>query len=801
ANIYLQIQRQVWPLLSSPTAFALTSEFDSISALFRNVFHYILITIVTVVCYWPSLYGELVFDDKPAIIDNKDVRRSTPLYRLFLDDYWGMPMHKDVSHKSYRPLTVLTFRLNYLLHGLNPIGYHVVNIGLHALASILVHKLCMVFEKNTKIALSSALLFAVHPIHTDAVGSVVGRSELLSAIFYESSLLIHFNSKTTTSKYKPLLTLSLTWIGFLCKEQCLTVLVVCALFDIIFSRKSSVNGMRRIPILFSGFIFALLLRMKLNGNYLTPCFNKFDNPASVADKATKFLTYTYLGVYNFWLLTFPFHLCCDWTHESIALVKSYLDSRNVITVAFFATLCYILLMPFVRRKLPEDYKKTLMFILMLIIPFIPASNLFFNTGFVIAERVLYLPSIGFVLLVAFGAKKLYTAFPHATISALMLLLVSFGAKTYNRCNDWQNELSLFKSGLKINPRNVKLLNNVGRLLERRALFNEAVHYYKRSIELEPMDIRGFLNLGNLYVKLNELEKAEKVYEKVDKEILLLSALTSPYVKLSPGENSYSVDDKYKELLDSDDLYNLAIITRENGRVLDSLKLLDLALERYPYHESSLLASARIIYDQGLQQYYTLGIERLHTVIAMGKASDVVYFQLGMLSIKSKDYESGKRALSKAIDLNANFSEALYNLALLLYNENAFNQSMLILRRLLHINNKHLKASILLCDIHAEYHRDFHEAERCYRNALTVDRSNSLVKHNLCVILVQLYKVQNISQCLEQKLWRAEDENASEDLSNDDDSRDDEERDQETHKNFALNDETQRNRNKSSFYLF
>ncbi|RWS30448.1 transmembrane and TPR repeat-containing protein-like protein [Leptotrombidium deliense] len=310
-----------------------------------------------------------------------------------------------------------------------------------------------------------------------------------------------------------------------------------------------------------------------------------------------------------------------------------------------------------------------------------------------------------------------------------------------------------------------------------------------------MDIRGFLNLGNLYSKINEFEKAEIVYrkgkcvvekdafrnrritalhitlllrlsqllskdaskaeqrKKVHEQALLLSALSSPHLTRANHQNAFQLNNKFNEdILDADDLYNLAIITQENGAILDALRLFDLALQRYPHHESSLLASARIIYEQRLSEQYGVGIERLRQVIEMGKASDVVYFQLGMLSIKSADFETATQALNAAIEMNANFSEALYNLALLHYNRNALNASSAILHRLLTVDSEHTKGTMLSCDIQAEFYRDFFAAERCYRKVLSFDADNATVKHNICVLFVHTSRAASVSVCLERRLW-------------------------------------------------
>lgn len=136
-----------------------------------------IIAIVSLVCYWNTCSGDFVFDDSEAIINNKDLHPESSLLNLFVHDFWGGTLAANESHKSYRPLTVLTFRLNYWLSGgLNPWGFHFVNVILHAIVSILSLRVFdEVFENSSSAAgvsresFMSALIFAVHPIHTESV--------------------------------------------------------------------------------------------------------------------------------------------------------------------------------------------------------------------------------------------------------------------------------------------------------------------------------------------------------------------------------------------------------------------------------------------------------------------------------------------------------------------------------------------------------------------------------------------------------------------------------------------------------
>ncbi len=119
--------------------------------------------------YLNTLNCGFSYDDNPAISENANLLPQSPWTDLLWNDFWGKPLHWNSSHKSYRPLCVATFRLNYMWHGLSPLGYHVVNVCLHAVVCYLYVQLCALIFNNVWPALLAGLLFAAHPIHTEAV--------------------------------------------------------------------------------------------------------------------------------------------------------------------------------------------------------------------------------------------------------------------------------------------------------------------------------------------------------------------------------------------------------------------------------------------------------------------------------------------------------------------------------------------------------------------------------------------------------------------------------------------------------
>lgn len=142
----------------------------------------ILVGVIAFVCYVNSSWGDFVFDDSEAIIGNKDIEPGTPIAKVFADDFWGKEITHKASHKSYRPLTVLTFRWNYwFAGGRNAFGFHFANVLLHAIVSVMFLEVCCCLLGDwpwsgrtgakgvSPRALFASVLFSLHPIHSESV--------------------------------------------------------------------------------------------------------------------------------------------------------------------------------------------------------------------------------------------------------------------------------------------------------------------------------------------------------------------------------------------------------------------------------------------------------------------------------------------------------------------------------------------------------------------------------------------------------------------------------------------------------
>lgn len=238
-----------------------------------------------------------------------------------------------------------------------------------------------------------------------------------------------------------------------------------------------------------------------------PTFKEVDNPvASSNSTLTRILSQNYLYALNIWLLLCPDWLAFDWALGTIPLVEHLSDVRILGTAVFHLFIVLLLL---------HGNRNELIALSLLVLPFLPASGLI-RVGFVIAERVLYVPSIGYCLLLSMGfvkLKKFYPKLRNVILLMFTMLLLVLVAKSLVRSIEWSNEESLFRSALRVCGNNAKVHYNVARVAAEKNQKEVAFRHYKRAIELYPEYESALMNLGNLYRENNDLEMAEYYLKK------------------------------------------------------------------------------------------------------------------------------------------------------------------------------------------------------------------------------------------------------------------------------------------------
>ncbi|XP_065837876.1 protein O-mannosyl-transferase TMTC3-like [Oscarella lobularis] len=615
---------------------------------------------VAVIVYWNSLQGGFVFDDHRGILKNDDIRTdATPLSNLWVNDFWGGAMSREVSHKSYRPITVLSYRyLNYAVAGLEPYTYHLVNVCLHAAVTVLfVYALQTVFPKRKQMALVTGLLFAVHSVHSEAVANVVGRAELLSGFFFLLSFICYVKCCDYDGGIKCWLWLANTLVQGICsmlsKEQGITCLGVCAAYDLFLhydvlvtwfknrgnkakqSASFPVGTITRISVLTTSLVVLLNFRLAMNAG-AKPIFKSDELRASFHEnRLTRILSFSYIYSFNAWLLLCPYGLCCDWSLGSLPLIHNFTDAYNLaslflyLTIAVFAV--YVLLCP--KRS---DRVAVGLGLAFLVLPFVPAMGIVFQVGFVVAERVLYMPSMGFCMLIAIGYNRIRKRYGKIAQIGLGFTLLLMTAKTMSRNWDWQTDINLYKSGVKINPTNVKMYSNYGLELKNRGEVATAKDLYQRALLLEPDYTEATFNLGNVLSDEGNLEEAARLFEK---------SLASSYTKPQA-------------------LNNLAATLMKLGRIKEAEKRFEEVIQIKPDHAQAYNNLASLY---GETKRYKEAEEVFRKALAVLPSYTEAYFNLGTLLYQMGRSDEAETNLRQALSLNPNHKGAQNNLEVVLYN--------------------------------------------------------------------------------------------------------------------------------------
>ena len=427
----------------------------------RRILPVVGLWLVTLAAYSNSFSAGLVFDN--AAILGKDPRITAVtahnLQLIWTAEYW----YPKTGNGLFRPLTTLSYLFNYAILGNGPeaAGYHWVNYLLHAVAVTLLYLLGLTIFRRMAPALALAAVWAVHPVLTESITNVVGRADILAGCGVLGALLCHIRAVAAGAQGAPrrkwawLGGVALaTGIGIFSKESAATVVGLALLYDLAFQGKfpwrSRLAG-------YGAMALAGLAYLAVRPAMPAPHFPFTDNPITGAGfVAAKLTAVKVIGKY-LWLLAWPARLSCDYSYRAIPLVTGDLGSwENWKAVGALAVCLGALGLAVYgwRRDRPLFFFVTLFFVALA-----PTSNLVVTFGTIMAERLLYLPAIGFagclVLAVEGAAGRFAKARPMAAPAVLAAICLALGARTWARNLDWRSERALWLSAVEAAPDSYK----------------------------------------------------------------------------------------------------------------------------------------------------------------------------------------------------------------------------------------------------------------------------------------------------------------------------------------------------------
>jgi len=403
-----------------------------------------------------GLNGDFTYDDKAIVRDNPRIQEWANLPQLFATHYFGGSL---VTGTSYRPIDLLSFAANYLVHGKYLFGYHAVNLALHTASTLIFFVLFRrVFGETT--AGIAALLFAVLPVHVEAVTSIVGRAEVLAAFFLGLAFLAAERA-AIRSRALPWAAGVCYFLAILTKESAVVFPGLLFLYDMISESGSffrrAVGLLRRRVTFYMSFAVPLaatfaLRAAVLKGSLISKMagFFELENPFVSLTAFRRAGNASAVLIRDLGRIIFPAVLSADESAWQLPLYgpRSILFWASLVAIITLAASGIVLF----SRKPAAGFG-----ILFFLLAALPTSNYLFVTGTIMAERLMYLPSLGIALAAAafFPSSAASLSRRRTAAAALATITLALLFRTIARNPVWESDEALFTNLIRTSPASAK----------------------------------------------------------------------------------------------------------------------------------------------------------------------------------------------------------------------------------------------------------------------------------------------------------------------------------------------------------
>lgn len=464
--------------------------------------------------YVSALRYQFVFDDPDQIVYNAAVHSASSIPHYFTSDVSPHASPDEVGN-FYRPVFLLWLLVNYKVGGLNPLWWHATSLAVHLLATLLVYLLAFRLSRDEVLAGGTALLFGLHPVHIEAVAWISGVTEPLMVVFFLSAFLCFIRSRESDpkSRWWLLASLGLFVVAVLEKETAIVLPAVIFFYEWLLGSNGAAEAGERTRLLRKS-IASALPYFGLTAIYLVARFLALKGLGhAITPLPLKTIILTWPSVWMFYarLLVWPIGLSAFYDTPYI----TSLNARDFIGPALAIALIGVALYYWSRRS-----RLVAFFSIWMVLPLLPLLNVsVFKDGEIAHDRYLYLPSIGFCVLVAVAVRHFKLGATRLdgvrVVQMLFFLGIAcfFGIATWRQESIWASDLSLATRGVAIAPGNTIAANNLGKELALRGEYDSAIPLFRQVTDRKPGYWLANFNLGYVYYRVGNLPEAERYLKK------------------------------------------------------------------------------------------------------------------------------------------------------------------------------------------------------------------------------------------------------------------------------------------------
>lgn len=505
----------------------------------RRVLPLILLAVAAMLPYLNSLGNGFHWDDHHHVLENPAIRQLETIPRYFTDP---ATFSRDPGIQMYRPLLMVTYALNHAAGGYRGWGFHLVNLGLHLLSTLLLYQLLLLTlppPGGRWPAFAAAAVFAVHPLNSQAVNYISSRSVLLAAALLLLGLVLSLASRNSGRKLLVLPAAIVFFLALLSKSTAIVAIPLLLAMELLLPSRE--NRLRSLVLRLSGPLAAAAAYLWLSRAVLERSLGNPIRPLAIQLATQARVFWHYLR-----LVLAPFGLSVE---SEITPVASPCSLPAVLSMTGVLLLAAAMVMISLRLK----SRPALFFALWVFIALAPTSIIPLNV--VVNEHRFYLPLAG---LLGLGAAWLSAAAPRLSMgrarAVLAVVLVLLAAVTMARNRDWRNEFTLWTAAAEKCPGSPLPQVNLGLAHLRLSQLEQAAVRFDRALALEPDHFQALVNRGVTHLRAQEHHEAADRFRtalehdpsRVDVAINLAlaenglghaetaAAVLQPYVELWPG---------------------------------------------------------------------------------------------------------------------------------------------------------------------------------------------------------------------------------------------------------------------------
>jgi tetratricopeptide (TPR) repeat protein len=472
----------------------------------RTVAIYMLTAaLASVICNLNTLANGFVWDDAQQVLNNIWITDTRYLKDIFTNNVAGFVPGSATSY--YRPLMHVFYMGIYGLFGLQSWAWHLANVLLHTAAVIVLflfsrRLLCQTDAASSqtadRIAFAASLLFAVHPIHTEAVAWVGALPELAYSLLYLLAVWTYMRCRGDKGlpdiHYST--SLALYFLAMLCKEPATTLPLVIVAYDYTERRSFRTLPYRRyIPYLGLACMYLLLRFQALGGFAPSQRFPELSTLDVILNGPVLFAHY--LGK-----LILPANLTALYTYVPVTTILTPGVAVSLLASAAFAWVIWT----------ARYDRRMLLSLLLILLPLLPALYIPALSASVFAERYLYLPSAGFAILLGLGLQQLWKRTGMLLpVSLLLVTAAAYGSLSFGRNAVWKDSLTLWHDAAMKSPASAQAHLYYGYALHEAGFLDNAAMEYRNAIDLDTTMIDAYINLGVVYQQSNRIEDAIRTY--------------------------------------------------------------------------------------------------------------------------------------------------------------------------------------------------------------------------------------------------------------------------------------------------